>query len=212
MAAVARRPDRVASDVPPGLRRDGLAHSPDGCARAVSLVVRRAAASPPARRGRSPGRGASACAPCRFGRAKVLTPVAAVGGAEYREQRLVLVDRQQLAVAERPARGREVERDELDLADERFAHMTGSWFRTGTGRCPPCAMMKLMHQERRHVVVRLVAAGWRSTPPDSWWCSAPASSIRWSSRTPSSCRSARRRCRRSCWPQLCACAPAGSAG
>jgi len=44
--------------------------------------------------------------------------VATVGGPEDREQRLVLVDRQQLAVAEGPTLRWEVPADDLDLSDE----------------------------------------------------------------------------------------------
>ena len=56
------------------------------------------------------------------GQAEVHPPVAAVGGAEQREQRLILVDRQQLAVAKRPSLRGEVEGHDLDLAYERIAH------------------------------------------------------------------------------------------
>ena len=52
----------------------------------------------------------------RSGSAKCRLPVPAVGRAEQREQRLVLVDRQKLPVAERPALGREDEGHDPDLA------------------------------------------------------------------------------------------------
>ena len=59
---------------------------------------------------------------CRFGKREVGLPVAAEGRAEQREQRLVLVDRQQLAVRERPALRREVEAHDLEFAEERGGH------------------------------------------------------------------------------------------
>src|ERR1043166_1734598 len=46
------------------------------------------------------------------------SPGAAIGGAEQREQRLILIDRQELTVALGPALGREVEREGLDLGEE----------------------------------------------------------------------------------------------
>src|ERR687887_268893 len=48
--------------------------------------------------------------------------VAAEGCAQQREQRLILVDRQQLAVAQRPALRREVEAHDPDLRQERLRH------------------------------------------------------------------------------------------
>ena len=48
--------------------------------------------------------------------------VAAVERAEEREQGLVLIDRQHLAVAERPALGRKREADDPDLGEKGLAH------------------------------------------------------------------------------------------
>src|SRR4051812_7085841 len=49
-------------------------------------------------------------------------PVASVGCTEQREQRLVLIDRQKLSVAQRPAFRWEIERDNLDFGKERLGH------------------------------------------------------------------------------------------
>src|ERR1051326_2430674 len=49
-------------------------------------------------------------------------PVAAVGRAEQREERLVLVDGEGLAVAQRPALRGKVKADDLDLTQEWFGH------------------------------------------------------------------------------------------
>ena len=51
---------------------------------------------------------------------EVALAVAAIGGAEQREQRGVLRERQDLPVAKRPALGREVEREDADFGDERI--------------------------------------------------------------------------------------------
>src|SRR5688500_7511323 len=58
---------------------------------------------------------------------EVHPPVAAPVRAQQREQRLVLVDRQQLAVAQRPSLRREAEAHDSDLSEERLSH----------GRAPP---------------------------------------------------------------------------
>src|SRR5947209_11631911 len=52
------------------------------------------------------------------GQREIGLAVAAIGGAEQREQRGVLRQRQDLPVAERPALGREVEREDTDFGDE----------------------------------------------------------------------------------------------
>src|SRR4051794_20638605 len=52
--------------------------------------------------------------------------VTAIHRAEQREQRLVLVDRQKLAVAERPALGREIPRNNFDFTQIWCAHATPS--------------------------------------------------------------------------------------
>src|SRR5437588_2462859 len=54
--------------------------------------------------------------------AEVHPPVAAIGRAEQREQRLVLVDRQQLPVAQRPTLRREAEGHDPDLRQKWFGH------------------------------------------------------------------------------------------
>ena len=66
----------------------------------------------------------------QVGQREVDPAVAAVGRAEQREQRLVLVDRQELAVALRPALGREVER-------------ASAGSRTGTGFAMSCLLVRL---------------------------------------------------------------------
>ena len=48
--------------------------------------------------------------------------IPAVGRAQQREERLVLVDRQLLSVAERPALRGEVEAHDFDFAKEWFSH------------------------------------------------------------------------------------------
>jgi hypothetical protein len=57
-------------------------------------------------------------AAAQVGKREVGLPVASVAGAQEREQRLVLVDGQELPIAQRPAFGWKVERDDLDLAQE----------------------------------------------------------------------------------------------
>src|SRR5580658_4521572 len=56
--------------------------------------------------------------------------VAAVGGAEQREQRRVLAKRQELAVAEGPPGRREVKRKDPDLRHKRIRHLA-SFLRRG---------------------------------------------------------------------------------
>src|SRR3954453_13071602 len=53
---------------------------------------------------------------------KIALAVAAIEGAEQREQRRVLRDRQQLSIAPLPAFGREVERKNADFGDEGIGH------------------------------------------------------------------------------------------
>ena len=101
---------------PAGGRRCAEDRPTGACARASRLTVsvwspRR----PPAHMNPFPT--CTACGP-EVGQREVGLAVAAVRGAEQREQRLVLVDRQELAVAERPALGREVEADDLDFAEK----------------------------------------------------------------------------------------------
>ena len=73
--------------------------------------------------GRIHGRGvADRLAAAQVRQREVGGAVAAVLGAQQREQRLVLVDRQQLAVAQRPEPRREVEAGHHDLADEELTH------------------------------------------------------------------------------------------
>ena len=70
---------------------------------------------------------------------EVRLPVPAEGGAEQREQRLVLVDRQELPVAQRPALRGEHEAHDPDLRQERFGHSAPF----GRGRCPRCRLRTL---------------------------------------------------------------------
>ncbi len=59
----------------------------------------------------------------KIGQREIHPSVAAVGRPQQREQRLVLVDRQQLAVAQRPALRREPEGHDPDFRQERFCHL-----------------------------------------------------------------------------------------
>src|ERR1051325_2240402 len=54
-------------------------------------------------------------------------PVAAVGCAEQRKERLILIDRQGLSVAQRPALRGEVKTHDFDLTQERFGHSSLLW-------------------------------------------------------------------------------------
>ena len=63
-------------------------------------------------------------AAAQVGQREVDPAVAAEGRAEQREQRLVLVDRQQLPVAQRPALGREDEGHDPDFGQEWFGHVS----------------------------------------------------------------------------------------
>jgi hypothetical protein len=54
---------------------------------------------------------------------KIHPPVAAVSGAEKREERLVLVDGQELSVAKRPTFWREHEAHDSDFGKEWFSHV-----------------------------------------------------------------------------------------
>ena len=58
----------------------------------------------------------------QIGQREVGLAVAAIGRAQQREQRLVLVDRHQLTVAERPTLGRKIEGHDLDLGEKRLGH------------------------------------------------------------------------------------------
>jgi hypothetical protein len=59
---------------------------------------------------------------CRFGSVKVVVPFAAVGRSEKREQRLVLIDREDLTVRQGPALGGKAPRDDFDLRKKRLRH------------------------------------------------------------------------------------------
>ena len=83
--------------------------------------------------------------------------VAAVGRADQLEQRLVLGDGQQLALAEHPARRREVAGEHPDLAYVRLCHRSAPQF--WLGKMPTSAMQKVSGEEGLHVVVRLAPAG-----------------------------------------------------
>src|SRR5215218_4404199 len=65
---------------------------------------------------------------------EVRLPVAAVHRAEQREQRLILVNGQELAVALRPALRRKIKSKYLNLAHERRAHRDDPLNASGTGR------------------------------------------------------------------------------
>src|SRR6185369_5816126 len=82
--------------------------------------------------------------------------VAAVGGAEEREQRGILGDRHDLPVAERPPRGREVEREDADLRYELVGHARSS---SGLAReDPEQGDDEIDAEERLRVLVRLAPA------------------------------------------------------
>ena len=53
--------------------------------------------------------------------------IAAIGCSKQSKQRLVLIDRQQLPVAHRPAFRREVERKNANFSKEWFGHGFGDW-------------------------------------------------------------------------------------
>src|SRR3954451_9723786 len=59
----------------------------------------------------------------QVGQTEVDAPVAAEGGAEQREQRLVLVDREQLSVGQRPPLGRKHKRHHPDFREQRLGHV-----------------------------------------------------------------------------------------
>src|SRR5215213_7807522 len=65
-------------------------------------------------------------APAVVGKRKVHAPVTAEGRAEQREQRLVLVDRQELPVAQRPALGSEDEGHDPDFRQKWLGHVPSS--------------------------------------------------------------------------------------
>ena len=75
----------------------------------------------------------------QVGQLEVLHPVAAVGGAQQREQRLVLVDGQDLAIAESPAMRRELEGHQSDFAKIRVSHAVPQFWE---GKMPRSEMMK----------------------------------------------------------------------
>src|SRR5437016_1064873 len=58
----------------------------------------------------------------KVGQREIHPPVAAIGGAEEREQRLVLIDRQELPVAQRPALGGEAKGHDADFGEKWFRH------------------------------------------------------------------------------------------
>src|SRR5438105_13508622 len=64
------------------------------------------------------------------------SPIAPIGSSKQREERLVLIDGQQLAITERPPFGREIETDDLDFAQKWFRHR-GSSFRCALVRPEP---------------------------------------------------------------------------
>src|SRR5260370_40552185 len=64
--------------------------------------------------------------PLEVGQRKIHASIAAVGGTQEREQRLVLIDRQKLSVAKRPPLRRETETHDLDLRQKRLRHQNSS--------------------------------------------------------------------------------------
>ncbi len=56
-------------------------------------------------------------------KSEIRLSVAAIGRAQQRKQRLILVDGQELPVAESPAFRREVERKQPDFRQKRLSHM-----------------------------------------------------------------------------------------
>ena len=94
--------------------------------------------------------------PAQVGQRERALAVAAVGRADQLEQRLVLGDRQQLALAEHPARGGEVAREHPDLADIWLCHRRSSSVRRREDALQRDA--EVQRQERLHVQVRLAAA------------------------------------------------------
>ena len=94
--------------------------------------------------------------PRRSGSANVALAVAAVGRADQVEQRLVLGDRQQLALAEHPSRGGEVAREHANLTDIWLGHGSGSSVRRREDALQGDA--EVQGQEGLHVEVRLAAA------------------------------------------------------
>src|SRR5205085_1281275 len=67
--------------------------------------------------------------------------IAAIRRSQQREERLVLVDRQELAVAKRPAARRKVERDEPDLGKEGLTHLIHTYC---DGKIPKSEMMNVI--------------------------------------------------------------------
>src|SRR4051794_9731382 len=59
----------------------------------------------------------------QVGKPEIDAPVAAIGGAEQREQRLVLIDRQQLSITECPPLGWETKRHDSDFREKRLGHV-----------------------------------------------------------------------------------------
>src|SRR3954452_14225748 len=73
--------------------------------------------------------------PAEIGQGERRFPVAAVGGADQLEKRLVLGDRQQLALTEHPTRRGEVPSEHPELAHVWLRHCQTS-FNSAMGRCP----------------------------------------------------------------------------
>jgi hypothetical protein len=64
--------------------------------------------------------------PTQVWKRKIHPPISAVGRAEQREERLVLIDWQQLTIAHCPALWGKVETHNSDLTEEGFGHMFDS--------------------------------------------------------------------------------------
>src|ERR1043166_9421730 len=101
--------------------------------------------------------GADRHAAPQIGQRKRRYAVTAVHGAEQREQRRVLRDRQQLALAQRPAARREVIGEQRDLAEEWLGH----------GRSLPVSFVRATAQFRAGkmpstaMTNRIASRGWR---------------------------------------------------
>ena len=83
----------------------------------TSSVVRRRLLKPVASPAGNDAAGADGRASVQIGKRESGYPVAAVGRSDHREQRQIGLDRQQLAVRQRPAGGREVSGELRDLSE-----------------------------------------------------------------------------------------------
>src|ERR1700677_960906 len=103
-----------------------------------------------------PDRGAAA----QIGQLKIRRAVAAVGGAEQREQRRVLADRQHLTGAKGPSSWGKVAREQRDLAEKGICHL----FRSCLDAAVSSVLRRKNSKERDDVVDRQVRLRF-SCPP-----------------------------------------------